>query len=85
MDELKKNQIHTAEITGYSSTGAGVCRILGRAVFVDFTILGEVWEVLILKVTSSAVYGKGLNLIKSSPERVSPICPIFGKCGGCDL
>ena len=85
MDELSKNQIHTAEITGYSSTGAGVCRILGRAVFVDFAIIGEIWEILILKVTSSAVYGKGIKLVKPSPERVTPLCPIFGKCGGCDL
>ena len=85
MDELKKNQQFTAEITGYSSTGAGVCRISGRAVFVDFAIVGEVWEVLIVKVSSSAVYGKGVQLLKASPERVTPICPVFGKCGGCDL
>ena len=85
MDELQKNQMHTAEITGYSSTGAGVCRILGRAVFVDFALFGEVWELLILKVTSSAVYGKGMKLLKPSPERVTPVCPVFGKCGGCDL
>ena len=85
MDELKKNQIHSAEITGYSSTGAGVCRLLGRAVFVEQALMGEIWEVLILKVTSSAVFGKGVKLIQASPERISPACPIFGKCGGCDL
>jgi len=85
MDELIKNQVHMAEIIGYSSTGAGVCRIFGRAVFVEQALVSEIWEVLILKVTSSAVYGKGTKLLKSSPERVSPACPIFGKCGGCDL
>ena len=85
MDELKKNQVHTAEISGYSSTGAGVCRILGRAVFVDFTLEGELWEILIVKVTASVVYGKGLKLLRSSPERAVPACPVFGKCGGCDL
>jgi len=85
MDELRKNQLYTADIEGYSSTGAGVCRILGRAVFVEQTLVGEVWEVLILKVTSSAVYGKGQRLVKASPERVSPVCPVFGKCGGCNL
>ena len=85
MDELKKNQIHTAEITGYSSTGSGVCRINGRAVFVEQAIVGETWEILILKVTSSAVFGKGFKLLTPSAERVSPVCPIFGKCGGCDL
>jgi len=85
MEELTKNQVYTAEITGYGSSGAGVCRILGRAVFVDFALAGEIWEVLILKVTSSAVYGKGVKLLRASEERAEPACPIFGKCGGCDL
>lgn len=85
MDELKKNQIYEAEITGYTSTGSGVCRIGGRAVFVPLALAGEVWDVQILKVSSSAVYGKGVELKKASPERVVPDCPVFGKCGGCDL
>ncbi|MEG1190283.1 MAG: 23S rRNA (uracil(1939)-C(5))-methyltransferase RlmD, partial [Oscillospiraceae bacterium] len=85
MDELKKNQSYTAEICGYGSSGAGVCKINGRAVFVNNAIMGEIWQVLILKVTSSAVFGKGLVLLRPSPERREPACPIFGKCGGCDL
>ena len=85
MDELKKNQVYEAEITGYTSTGSGVCRIGGRAVFVPLALAGEVWDVQILKVSSSAVYGKGVELKKASPARVVPDCPVFGKCGGCDL
>ena len=85
MDELKKNQTHTAKITGYTSEGAGVCRILGRAVFVEGALRDELWEILILKVTASAVYGKGTKLLQASPERELPPCPVFGKCGGCDL
>ena len=34
MEQLAKNQLYTAEITGYTSEGAGVCHIAGRAVFV---------------------------------------------------
>lgn len=85
MDELAKNQTYTAEITGYSSTGAGVCRICGRAVFVERALLGELWELLILKVSSSSAYAKGIKLLRASPERVEPACASFGKCGGCDL
>lgn len=84
MGALAKNQKHIAEITGYASSGAGVCRIEGRAVFVDFTIVGEVWELLILKVTATAVFGKALRLISPSAERREPDCPHFRKCGGCD-
>lgn len=85
MEQLAKNQVYTAEITGYASSGAGVCRICGRAVFVERALVGELWEVLILKVTSSAVYGKGVRLLSPSPHRAEPACPVFGKCGGCDL
>ena len=85
MDELAKNQTYTAEITGYTSTGAGVAHINGRAVFVERALAGEKWEILIVKVSSSAVYGKGLKLLEASPERREPECPVFGKCGGCDL
>ena len=85
MDKLSKNQIYEAEMTGYSSTGAGVCRINGRAVFVENALSGEVWDVLILKVGASAVYGKGITLKKPSSERCDAPCPIFGTCGGCDL
>ena len=84
--ELAKNQVHRARMHGYNSRGAGVCRIMGRAVFVDRALAGEEWDVLILKAASSAVYGKGLRLIgEPSPERRDPACEVFGKCGGCDL
>ena len=52
MEQLAKNQLHTAEITGYTSEGAGVCHIAGRAVFVKGALVGETWQVRILKVTS---------------------------------
>lgn len=58
MEQLAKNQLHTAEITGYTSDGAGVCHIAGRAVFVKGALVGETWQVRILKVTANAVYGK---------------------------
>ena len=82
---LQKNQIHTAEITGYTADGAGVCRIDGRAVFVKGTIIGETWDVRILKVTASAVYGKGERCLSPSAMRQEPPCPVFRKCGGCSL
>ena len=55
MEQLAKNQLHTAEITGYTSDGAGVCHIAGRAVFVKGALAGETWQVRILKVTANAV------------------------------
>lgn len=85
MPQLRKNDVCACEITGYTAQGAGVGHIDGRAVFVPGTISGETWEVKILKVTAGAVYGKGVSLLSSSPARITPECPIAGKCGGCAL
>ena len=79
-----KNQIYTVKIDGYSSEAYGVCRIGGRVVFVPRALAGEIWRVRIVKVGSSAVYAHGEELLASSPERIEPDCPYFGKCGGCD-
>ena len=83
MAEFKKNEIHEAVVTGYSSEGAGVCRIDGRAVFVKGALVGEKIEVRILKATKTAVYGKIENIITPSESRCEPACTTFRKCGGC--
>ena len=84
MEELKKNQIYTVAIDGYSSEAYGVCRIGGRAAFVPRALEGEKWRVRIVKVSASAVYARGEELLEPSPARIEPDCPFFGKCGGCD-
>ncbi len=83
--ELKKNEIYPARITGYTSEGAGVCRIGERAVFVPGTISGEEWDVRIVRSTSAAVWGRGEALRAASPHRVEPDCPVYPRCGGCAL
>ena len=85
MMELKKNQVFQVHIESYSSEGFGVCRIEGRAVFVPKTIVGEDWEIRLVKVTKTAVYARGEKLLTASPERRDSQCPYFSQCGGCDL
>ena len=85
MEQLAKNQLHTAEITGYTSDGAGVCHIAGRAVFVKGALAGETWQVRILKVTANAVYGKAEQCLSPAPARTQPPCPVYRTCGGCSL
>ena len=85
MDQLAKNQLHTAEITGYTSEGAGVCHIAGRAVFEKGALVGGTWQVRILKVTSAAVYGKAEQCLSPAAARTEPPCPVYRTCGGCSL
>lgn len=82
---MEKNQIFTADITGCTSQGLGVARFEDRAVFVQGAIPGETCEIRLIKITKTAVYGRLEKLIHASPHRVKPVCPHFGRCGGCDL
>ena len=83
MDEWKKNASLTLEITGYTAEGMGVARWDGRVVFVPGTILGERWEVQLLKVKTNVAWGRAVRLLAPSPERVELDCPLAGRCGGC--
>lgn len=53
MTDLRKNEVFTCEITGYTAQGAGVAHIHDRAVFVPETVAGETWEVKLVRVTAS--------------------------------
>ncbi len=84
MSDLIRNRIYTARVEGYNSEAMGVCHVEERAVFVPNTIIGELWEIKILKISSSAVFGKAINLLEASSERIESSCPYFGRCGGCN-
>ena len=63
--------------------GKGVARDEGKAVFVPFTIDGERITAEIVREKKQFAEAELLELLESSPHRVSPECPYFGRCGGC--
>lgn len=85
MADWKKNTVHTLDITGHTAEGMGVARLEGRVVFVPFTIPGERWTVRLEKVNKNVAWGRGVELLSPSSQRIQPDCPIFGKCGGCQF
>ncbi len=80
---LEKNKVYTAEITGITSEGSGVCRIDEMAVFVPDSAVGDKLEVRIVKVLKSYAFGIVENIITPSPDRIESSCPHYKKCGGC--
>ena len=84
MELLRKNDIYTVTIEGYSSEAFGVCHVHGCAVFVPRTIPGEEWEIRIVKVGKNLAYGRAETPLKLSSARLNPDCSAYGKCGGCD-
>ncbi len=63
--------------------GKGVGRFEGKAVFVPFTIEGERVAARITREKKSFAEAEVVSLEETSPERVAPECPYFGRCGGC--
>ena len=63
--------------------GNGVAREQGKAVFVPYTIEGELVSAEILREKKQFAEAGLVEVKESSPLRVTPECPYFGKCGGC--
>ncbi len=82
---LRKNMEVTCLVQALGSQGEGICRGLGQVLFVPGALPGEMIRVRVQKVTKSIAYGKLLEVLEASPDRISPPCPHFGRCGGCSL
>src|SRR5438552_2163495 len=63
--------------------GKGVGRESGKAVFVPYTIEGETVSVEIVREKKQFAEAELVDVKESSPHRVTPECPYFGRCGGC--
>jgi len=83
--DLIENAAYTLTIEGYNSEGWGVARLNGRVVFVKDALQGEVCEVRLFKVGKQVILGQAERILKVSPARIPPACPLFGKCGGCNF
>jgi 23S rRNA (uracil1939-C5)-methyltransferase len=55
----------------------------GRAVFVPFTLPGELVRLRLLEEKRSHARGELVEILRPVPERIAARCPHFGACGGC--
>lgn len=63
--------------------GKGVAREQGKAVFVPYTIEGELVSAEIVREKKQFAEADLVEVKQSSPNRVGSGCPYFGRCGGC--
>ncbi|MBE7083745.1 MAG: 23S rRNA (uracil(1939)-C(5))-methyltransferase RlmD [Clostridiales bacterium] len=82
---MEKNEEKVGVVVGLGSNGEGIIKQDGMVVFVPYTLVGEKVRYKVLKVTSKCVYGKVLEILTPAEMRVRVNCPVFGKCGGCQL
>jgi 23S rRNA (uracil1939-C5)-methyltransferase len=82
---VEKNDDLVVTIESLTNEGQGVARVEGFAVFVIGALAGEEVKAHVIKVQPTYAIAKTLEIIKPSPDRVRPACPVFAQCGGCTL
>jgi len=65
--------------------GLGLGRFEGQVVFAFGALPGEDLTVEITSVHRRHAFADTVVVHRASPERVTPLCPYFGVCGGCQL
>jgi 23S rRNA (uracil1939-C5)-methyltransferase len=75
----------TARIERLAAGGAGVLRLDGMVLFMDYSAPGDLVRGSI--VSSKGSWGRAalVEVIEASDSRVSPVCGLYGRCGGCTL
>jgi len=73
------------DITDIGIGGEGIGSFQGFKIFVPGALPLEFVQVRIESVKPSFALGKLIKILKTSPQRVEPICPLFSQCGGCQI
>ncbi|MBQ9118182.1 MAG: 23S rRNA (uracil(1939)-C(5))-methyltransferase RlmD [Clostridia bacterium] len=82
---IEKNQSVVGKVTALGTNGEGIIRHEGTTFFVPACLPEEEVRFKVLKIKNGIGYGKIEEILSPSFSRVSPRCPHFLKCGGCDL
>ena len=82
---VEKNKEYILDIISIGYEGEGIAKIEGYPIFIEGAILGEKVKALIVKVKKNYAYGKLIEVIESSSERIEPKCSIYKRCGGCTV
>lgn len=94
---IQEHEKYKVEFISMTHDGRGVCKLSGITIddktlenypiFVEGAIIGEIGIIEITQMKKSYGLGKIVRIFndKKSPNRVTPACPIFGECGGCQL
>jgi 23S rRNA (uracil1939-C5)-methyltransferase len=86
-DDGDATKMETLHLDALDDAGAGMAEADGRRVHVAGALPGET---VTARVVHRSVHGRDSwadlhQIIVPSPERVAPVCPAHGRCGGCVL
>ncbi|MBT9177571.1 MAG: 23S rRNA (uracil-C(5))-methyltransferase RlmCD [Firmicutes bacterium] len=82
---VKIGQQVMVPVHGISHEAEGVGRCEGFTVFVPDALPGDTVLAEIISVKPNYARALIRDVVVSSPDRITPPCPYFGECGGCQL
>ena len=83
---VEKNKEYIFDIISQGYEGEGIAKIDNKyPIFIEGVLKGEKVKVRIVKVNKNFAYGKLIEVLEPSKERVNPPCAIYKRCGGCKL
>jgi len=73
------------EIEKLVAEGKGFVKTNGKPLFVPLSVPKD--KLIVRITTSKKNYSEGeiKRILKPSPSRTDPICPLYGECGGCNF
>ncbi|MCA1990083.1 MAG: TRAM domain-containing protein, partial [Desulfarculus sp.] len=81
-----EEEVVRVELHDQAVGGSGLGRLAdGRVVFVRGGLAGETVRAGILRRRKDYAEAELQEVLTPSPQRVEPACPVYGRCGGCDL
>ena len=75
----------TVKIEKIVPNGFGLAFAEKLTVFVALAVQGDELRVKISRIKGKTAFAEIVEIIQPSAERVSPRCPYFGRCGGCNF
>jgi|GEM_PF-207765 len=84
-ETLSPGSSHSLQIEKLVAGGFGLGRLNGQVVLCADSIPDEVIQVEILSRRKGVTQAKILQVQDPAHSRVVPICPVVGRCGGCQL
>lgn len=82
---VEKGKNYELNIHALGTSGEGVGRLDGFTIFVRGVLPGETANVRIVAVKKTYAAGVLVKLLSKSSDRVSPKCPVYEDCGGCQI
>jgi 23S rRNA (uracil1939-C5)-methyltransferase len=82
---MARGEIFNARVERIAAGGSGVAGCEGKRVFIELTAPQDLVRCQIRKDHKTWAEAELLEILDESPQRVKPVCPIYGRCGGCSL